>query len=137
MAWELALIVTGSTIPAEREDRPLAYGLRERILATGSGAGDVVVCGDLWYLNHDELRAIPTIAIGAPERNALAAYWGDKLPSLLAVEGLYVVQGEPDFDPPLASLWGRGAGETRHAVGAFAERYLEAFVAAARSSRPQ
>lgn len=137
MARELALIVTGSTLTAEREDRPLAYGLRERVQETGSGAGDVVVCGDLWYLNHDELRAIPTIAIGAPERNALAAYWGDKLPSLLAVEGRFVVQGEPEFDPPLASLWGRSAEETRHAVGAFVERYLQAFVAAARSTRHQ
>ena len=132
MPRELALIVTGSTLAAEREDRPLAYGLRERMLASkGSARGDIVVCGDLWYLNHDELRAIPTISMGSPERNALAAYWGDKLPSLLAVQGRYVVQGEPDFDPPLASLWGRGAEETSHAVGVFAERYMDAFLRAA------
>lgn len=127
------LIVTGSHLRAETCDRPLAYFLRDQV-ATALGLSQpgerVVVCSDLWYLNHDELRSHPTISVGGPGVSALAAYLASRLPSVLAVEGVYVIQMDTEVDPPMAACWGRDAEATTTAVGAFAERHLAEFVAA-------
>lgn len=137
----LILIVTGAHLRAETGDRPLAYRLRDRMLRW-LGRGDdqdapVVVCSDLWYLNRDELRECPTVSIGGPGVNALSAYLGDKLPSAFAVEGVLVVQLDPEFDDRLACCWGVDHGATASAVEAFAERYLDDFMTAATSDWPE
>lgn len=99
-ADKLIVIVTGSHLTAELEDRPLAYRLcnsiRERLEARFGPPlfGDKwplmpIVCSDIWYLNHPELRGRPTISIGHPGVNALAAYLGDKVPSAYAVKDVF------------------------------------------------
>jgi hypothetical protein len=127
----LMLIVTGSTLSAERFDRPSAYWLRDRIgesLARAAPGRSVLVCSDLWYMNHDELRVLPTISIGPPAQNALAAFLADKLPTLYAVDGRFLVQGDPDGFEPMVSCWGRDSDLTRHAVARFAESHLAGFL---------
>ncbi|CAG0969950.1 hypothetical protein PHYC_01188 [Phycisphaerales bacterium] len=125
------LIVTGAHLGAELHDRPLAYFLRDKV-AAAMGLADagarVVVCSDLWYLNHDELRAYPTISIGGPGVSALGAYLASRLPSVLAVEGVYVVQMDPESEPPVAACWGKDADSTGEAVQAFASRHLAEFL---------
>ncbi len=139
----LILIVTGAHLRAEAGDRPLAYRLRARMLRwLGRDGGEdpdapVVVCSDLWYLNRDELRSCPTVSIGAPGVNALSAYLADKLPSAFAVEGVLVVQLDPQFEDRLACCWGVDRGATASAVEAFAERYLADFMAAATRGWPE
>ena len=139
------LIVTGAHLRAETIDRPLAYLLREKVLGwlrrnvtptTKEGEVDarVVVCSDVWYMNQEELRAKPTISVGGPEVNAFTAYVASRLPSLLAIEGKLLVQGEPSFDPPVVAVWGAHAEQTARAMAAFEQRYLEAFLRASMQS---
>lgn len=124
-------IVTGAGLNAERHDRPLAYALRERI-AEAAPEIDAVVCGDLQYLNDAGLRETPTISVGGPAANALSAYLIARLPSVLAVDGVYAVLMDVDAMPPLACCWGRDAGATAAAVEGFAARHLGAFLEACR-----
>ena len=108
------LIVVGAHLRAEMSDRRIAYGLRDRLL-THVDAWDtppaVIVCTDLWYLNHDDLRRCPTISIGAPEVNALTAYLADRL----------------------ACCWGVDVESTIAAVVAFSDHHLESFIDVVRS----
>ena len=135
----LILIVTGAHLRAEACDRPLAYGLRQRIadwlkahaLPDDPANPRVLVCTDVWYLNNDPLRSRPTVSIGGPGVNALSAYLGDKLPSAFAVEDVLLVQADPEFHDPIACCWGRDQPSTAAAVDAFADRYLDAFMEAA------
>lgn len=126
------LIVTGSHLEAEMQDRPLAYKLREavrmRMVERGEKDFQVIVCSDLWYLNHDELRREPTVSIGGPSHNALGAQLADKVPSALVVEGKMAVQLDVELSELVASCWGVDARSTAGAVDAFIDRYLEEFV---------
>jgi hypothetical protein len=138
----LILIVTGAHLRAEATDRPIAYGLRQRLADWLAARGRpettktprVLVCSDVWYLNNDPLRSRPTISIGGPGVNALSAYLADKLPSAFAVEDVMLVQADPEFHDAVACCWGRDEQATAAAVEAFAERYLEGFMEAATRS---
>jgi hypothetical protein len=138
------LIVTGAHLSAEVYDRPIAYRLRDKLLAA-LGASDnvprppthdawppdrVVVCSDLWYLNRDQLRELPTISVGGPTVNALSAYLGDKLPSAFAVDGVFVVQADWSSQTPVACCWGIDAEATATAVETFVSRYLKDWIEA-------
>jgi hypothetical protein len=139
------LIVTGAHLAAEVYDRPLAYRLRERILSLlGPGSGSfpqsdglppdrVTVCSDLWYLNRDQLRELPTISVGGPTVNALTAFLGDKLPSAFAIDGLLLVQADWSSQTPVACCWGINAEATATAVDTFADRYMEEFLQASQN----
>lgn len=133
----LILIVTGAHLRAEVDDRPIAYGLRRKMLdwlgshAIAGDATTVVVCSDVWYLNQDSLRSRPTVSIGGPGVNALSAYLADKLPSAFAIENVLLVQADLDFVDVAACCWGVRGDATGAAVDAFAERYLDAFMSAA------
>ncbi len=134
----LLLIVTGAHLRAEVADRPLAYHLRAKALkrlAEGgdeAGAGDldgrIVVCSDIWYLNQDHLRGLPTIAIGHPDVNALTAHLVPRLPTAFVIDGRCSVQLDPELTDAVAACWGVDDAATARAVEAFIERYLEAFV---------
>ena len=148
---ELILVVTGAHLRAEVGDRPIAYGLRDRMMswidarfgegpigvqaspesAEGPRRPRVVVCSDLWYLNDSSLRAQPTVSIGGPGVNALSAYLTDKLPGVLVVDDVLMVQMDPTFEDMTASVWGINHDATVTAAEAFAERYLDGFMEAA------
>lgn len=154
----LVLIVVGAHLRAEMADRPIAYWLRDRVLAwldarvagdpaVAAAAADVedadpgqprpghpcrvVVCTDVWYLNDASLRVWPTVSIGGPGVNALSAYLADKLPGLLVVDDVLMVQMDPELSEMTASVWGVDHAATVNAAEAFAERYLDAFMSAA------
>lgn len=126
-------IVTGSTLAAEAFDRPLAYALRERLLACAPERGDlgVLVLSDLWYVNQPTLADRPVISIGPPNSNALTAALADKLPSIHAIEGRHVVQFDPDGFTVAALCWGDRDEDTARAVAWFGEHSLDEFVRAA------
>lgn len=132
----LAVIVTGAHPAAEYFDRPIAYKLRE-IMAGRLLAGDITqarakvwLCSDLWYLNQDQLRALPTVCIGGPTVNALAAYLADRLPSVFAVDNVMMVQMDFSDGIPVASCWGVDHGATAAAVEHFEQRWLGEFLEA-------
>lgn len=126
-------IVVGAHLVAEVEDRPIAGAMRDALAARLPDGFPLVpvVMTDLWYLNTDPLRSQPTVSIGRPEVNALAAYLADKLPSVLAVDDRLIVQLDPELTDPAASCWGVDATATAEAVHAFVERWAGAFIKAA------
>ncbi|MFZ4572973.1 MAG: hypothetical protein ACOYN0_01165 [Phycisphaerales bacterium] len=135
-------IVTGSVPAAELHDRPEAYRVRDalaKLVCAGFPDRDwhPVVCADLWYLNQDHLRARPAVSVGPPHSSAFAAFLADRLPSLRVVDGLWMVQAEPDFDPPLASCWGATPHMTSLAVGVFLAEYAQSFLEAVESRYPR
>jgi len=100
------LIVVGSHLRAEEKDRPLAYGLKKRIehwRDMHAGQLDVpltpLVCTDLWYLNHAELQRRPTICLGGPGVNALAAINANQSGEAEG-EPEYGAHGGPPADAP-------------------------------------
>lgn len=122
------IIVVGAHLEAERDDRPIAYALRERVRVRLPRGQDATVCTDVWYLNNDELRDRPTISIGAPRVNALAAYLADRLPSVYVVDDQCMVQADFENDEPAASCWGVNTRQTIAAVDVFASRFLDEFM---------
>jgi hypothetical protein len=130
---QLILIVTGAHLRAEVGDRPIAYRLQGAILqwlARNAPDSSLVplVCSDIWYLNDDDLRSRPTISIGGPGVNALAAFLTDKLPSAFSIEGVLTVQMDLDFVELVCSCWGMGTAPTVNAVDAWIEKYMEVFL---------
>lgn len=126
-------IVVGAHLQAELWDRGPAYRLRE-LAASALGQGhrlEPVVCTDLWYMNSPALRGRPTISVGSPGLNALSAYLADKLPSAFVVDGVLMVQYDPQAQDPAACCWGVDAESTAAAVDAFCDRYLGDFLDAA------
>jgi len=140
-------IVVGAHLRAERADRPTAHALQDALaeaIATHPAyprpagatppARQPMVMTDLWYLNHDSLRAQPTICIGPPAVNALSAYLADKLPTVEHRAGAWLVQMDTELDAPIALAWGEHAETTAEAVCAFRERAMDRFLQAVRSS---
>lgn len=124
----LILIVTGAHLHAEAAHRPVAYQLKRAMEEQLGGAGLVVVCSDIWYMNNEGLKGCPTVSIGGPGVNAVSAFLGDKLPSAFVVEGKVLVLAEPEFEEPVACCWGADDGLTAAAADAFRERYMELFL---------
>lgn len=127
-------IVVGAGLGAEQGDRPCAYALAgeiQRRLAAGHARDDApspLVCCDVWYLNHNALRALPTIAVGPPEHNALSAFLVGRLPRVLSVDERLAVHLDLYGHEPVVCCWGVDAAATAQACRAFAQRYLRAWL---------
>ncbi len=133
------LIVTGAHLRAEAADRPLAYRLRHQMLewwqrqrsnpeADALEQPNVIVCSDVWYLNNDDLRSLPTVSIGGPGVNALSALLTDKLPGVFTVANVLTVQMDIELIDPVVNIWGMDHHTTVAALDAFLERYLDHFM---------
>jgi hypothetical protein len=118
---ETIILVTGSDIRAEDRDRPLAYGLKSEIDRRGAGHSfrRAVVVGDAWYLDNRLFHLNPTVAIGGPGVNALAAELAGQLPTVWSQEDRVFVQADFDGDLKRACLWGADRQATSDAVDAF------------------
>lgn len=136
----MLLIVTGAHLRAEREDRPLAYRLRDAIVdwqhaQRSDGAmpvrRDVQVCSDLWYLNNAELHSLPVVAIGEPGVNAASAYFANRLPEALIIDQTLRVQLDQELIDLKVCIWGVDSAATASGVDVFMNRYLDEFLRAA------
>jgi hypothetical protein len=131
---ETVLIVTGTEIPAEMNDRPLAYGLKSEIDRRGEGKPfrGAVVVSDGWYAQNRIFHLCPVVAIGGPGVNALAASLANDLPMIVRQGDRVFVQGSWDGEQKRASLWGVDRTATAQAVEAFVrDGHCDSFLTAA------
>jgi hypothetical protein len=131
---ETVLIVTGSDLPAEMNDRPIAYQLKAEIDRRGAGhrfRGAVVV-SDRWYADNGIFHLCPTVVVGGPGVNAVAAALVEDLPALVRRDDRVFVQGSWDAEQKRVSLWGMDRVATAEAVRVFlGEGYCADFLARA------
>ena len=131
---DTVLIVTGTEVPAEMNDRPLAYRLKAEIDRRGDGKpfrGGLVV-SDAWFAQNRIFHLCPVVAVGGPGVNALAASLVDDLPMLVKRDDRSFVQGKWDGEEKRASLWGMDRAATAEAVEVFLkEGHCDAFLQAA------
>lgn len=120
---DTVLIVTGSDVPAEMNDRPLAYRLKVEIDRLGAGHGfrRAVVVSDRWFAENRIFHLCPTIVVGGPGVNAVAAALAEELPALVRRHNRVFVQGSWDGEQKRVSLWGMDRSATAEAVRAFLE----------------
>ncbi len=134
------LIVTGTEIPAEMNDRPLAYRLKAEIDRRGAGKSfrGAVVVSDAWFAQNRIFHLCSAVAVGGPGVNALAASLAEDLPMLVRRDDRAFIQGKWDGEEKRVSLWGLDRHATAEAVEIFiAEGHCEAFLRAAwRSPAP-
>ncbi|HWA56149.1 MAG TPA: hypothetical protein VG692_02790 [Gemmatimonadales bacterium] len=118
---ETVVIVTGSDLRAEERDRPTAYRLKQEIDARSDGQAfrRAVVVGDSWYLENGIFHLNPSIAVGGPGVNGLAAQLAQQVPVTWSQDQRAYVQTDFDGDPKRALLWGMDAESTMTAVQAF------------------
>lgn len=130
---ETVLIVTGSDIPAEMNDRPVAYALKNEIDRLGAGAGwrGAVVVGDRWYADNRLFHLCSTVIVGGPGVNAVAAALVEELPMLTTIDERVFVQGSWDSEMKRVSLWGLDRVATAQAVESFVREGLADFLTAA------
>ena len=131
---DTVLVVTGIDVPAEMNDRPLAYRLKAEIDRRGGGrpfrAGLVV--SDAWFAQNRIFHLCAAIAVGGPGVNAFAASLVEDLPMLVRRDDRAFVQGKWDGEEKRASLWGMDRAATAQAVEVFlAEGHCDAFLRAA------
>ncbi len=135
-ADQLLVVVVGAHLQAELADRPLGYRLRDSILRWQAGHPEArplqpILCTDLWYLNAEDLMLRPTISVGAPELNAVSAFFANRLPTALVIDDSLQVQLDPEFVTLRACVWGVNAEATATSVDLFKKRYLDSFLRSA------
>ena len=120
---ETVLIVTGTDIPAEMNDGPTAYQLKAEIDRQGGGRAFrlALVVSDSWYAEHRIFHLCPTVAVGGPGVNRVAAALAPELPVLYQRGESVFVQGSWDGERKRASLWGTDRDATREAVDTFVQ----------------
>lgn len=118
---ETIVIVTGSDIRAEERDRPTAYRLKQEIdrRSDGQPFRRAVVVGDTWFLENRIFHLNPTIAIGGPGVNGLAAELVQAVPVVWSQDQRAYVQAAIEDDPKRVLLWGMDAEATMVSVQAF------------------
>ena len=118
---DTVLIVTGSDIPAELNDRPLAYGLKAEIDRLGRGTTwrGAVVVSDRWYADNRLFHLCATVVVGGPGVNAVAAALVDELPMIVQRDERAFVQGAWDGEQKRVSLWGLDRVATAQAIDIF------------------
>lgn len=120
---QTVLIVVGSDIKPEELDRPLAYKLK-KALESSSLFGKhpfrkCLVISDSLYQHDKIIRVCPTIAVGGPGVNSVAAEFVEKLPVYLSRENRYYIQLVKDFSESRVSIWGMDRQSTEEAVDMF------------------
>lgn len=125
---DTVLIVVGAEINAEEKDRPIAYYLKSLIdkheRAKNKPFRKSIVITDLLWLKDKILQICPTVAVGGPGVNALAAQLVDKLPVAFGEENSFFIQMEDTLLNNKISIWGMNQTTTKQGVDAFVSRGL-------------
>jgi hypothetical protein len=118
---ETIVLVTGTSLPAEERDRPLAYQLKAEIDRRGAGHAyrRAVVVADAWYLENRTFHLNPTIAIGGPGVNGVTQEFTAFLPTVYSRDEAVFVQVDFEGELKRAALWGANAASTAAAVEVF------------------
>jgi len=126
------LIVTGSALRAEKNDRPLAYQLKsyiEKQFDRHNPEPIVIVLSDLMYLHAEPLHHLPVISLGGPRVNAVTARLLDKLPHALRIDSKLLIQMDPDLLELRVCIWGADHVLTANALQIFTRKnYLNRFL---------
>jgi hypothetical protein len=117
------LIVVGIDIKPEEMDRPLAYRIKTAF-ESSPHFGDhpfrkCLVITDALYRHDKIIQVCPTVAIGGPGVNSVAAEFVEKLPVYLSCENRYFIQLDKDFSEPKISIWGMDRKDTEEALEIF------------------
>jgi len=142
-------IVTGVQLNAELGDRPLAYRIEaevRRMLREQLGEPSEnepprlapAVISDVYYLNSEPMQERPTISVGGPGVNMLTANLVEKLPTVIAIENVLVVQMDVEFDDLRCCVWGMDHLSTVRAVETllvkgYLDEWVKAVVSAAKA----
>ncbi len=125
---ETILIVVGSDIKPEEKDRPLAYWLQKKLHETNGFAKTPfrksIVISDALYDGDKIIQACPTIAIGGPGVNSVAAKWVNSLPVFISEDNKYFIQYDSDSKKKRISIWGMDQETTSGALNVFIESGL-------------
>jgi hypothetical protein len=117
------LIVVGIDIDPEEADRPLAYRLKSEIEASGYFGEHpfrkCLVITDALYQHDKLIQVCPTIAIGGPGVNAVAAEYVEKLPVYLSDSNRYFIQFDKESPDVKVSIWGMDRETTSEAISVF------------------
>jgi len=118
---ETIVLVTGTSLPAEERDRPLAYQLKAEIDRRGAGHAyrRAVVVADAWYLENRTFHLNPTIAIGGPGVNGVTQEFTAFLPTVYSRDDAVFVQVDFEGELKRAALWGANTASTAAAVEVF------------------
>ncbi len=118
---ETILIITGSDVAAEMNDRPTAYGLKAEIDRAGAGKSwrGALVASDRWYADNRLFHLCSTVVVGGPGVNAVAAALIDELPRIVTRDDRVFVQGSWNEDKKRVLLWGMDRTATAEAVRIF------------------
>ena len=128
-------IVVGAHPQAEISDRPWANRLARRLRSVLRSRGHDLVGGplplvmtDVWYLNDDQLRTQPTLAVGDPAVNAASAMLATRLPCAFAIDDVCQILLDPELLEPRGALWGVHDDGTAAAIERFEAKWMEEFV---------
>jgi hypothetical protein len=125
------LVVVGSGIPQEVNDRPLAYRLKKFIDGHGDSEQwkNAVVVTDMWYESDAVAQGCPTISIGGMGANTVSARFSRILPMALSVQRQSFIQLDITFRDPRVLLWGITSQACAAAVDLFVKKgYLEKYL---------
>ena len=127
------LIVVGSDINPEEKDRPIAYHLKQQIEKTPEYGSlpfrKCIVISDSLFESDKIIQICPTISIGGPGVNALAARLADKLPIIIARDDRFFIQYDENGANNQVSIWGMNQETTVEAVDLFVnDGYLEKYL---------
>ncbi len=121
---ETIVIVTGSSPSAAERDRPLADELKARIDAMGVGHASrraIIVTAHQFLTTMRDFHGNPTIAIGGPGVNGVAAELAGVIPAVHNDGDRVIVQAELEGDAKRVACWGVDADATARAVEVFVE----------------
>lgn len=117
------LIVVGIDFDPEEADRPLAYKLKS-VIESSRFFGDhpfrqCLVITDALFQHDKLIQVCPTIAIGGPGVNVVAAEFVEKLPVYLSQSNRYFIQLDKDSRDFKVSIWGMDRISTAEAIEMF------------------
>ncbi len=127
------LIVVGSDIGPEEKDRPLAYYLKQAIEKSPEYGSlpfrKCIVISDSLYESDKIIQICPTISIGGPGVNALAARMAEKLPIQVSKDDQFFIQYNENGGDSIVSIWGMNQESTKAAVDLYiSDGYLDKFL---------